>query len=208
MIIGIITHKELSNEKHKINVIYNDVVKAIKSVGGIPLGIVLDDNYKKVLDICDGVIFQGGDNPELIDFYALKYLYDINKPVLGICLGMQTMGILFNGKIIPVKNHKTNLKYMHGVKILKTSNLYKIIKNDYIKVNSRHKYKLINTDLDVVGLSDDGTIEAIEDKNKNFFLGVQWHPESMINYDKLQNNIFKYFIKSIENFIKNTQSNV
>ena len=39
-------------------------------------------------------------------------------------------------------------------------------------------------------------IEDIEDKNKTFFIGVQWHPENMISYDKKQNNLFKNFIKS------------
>ena len=198
MIIGIVTRIQKSEENHNIYVVYKSIVNAVINNGGIPIGIILDDNYKKVLDMCDGIIFQGGDNPEIIDYYALKYLYDINKPVLGICLGMQEMGLLFNGKLKQVLNHKKKLNYVHGVKINKTSKLYNIYKSDYIKVNSRHKDRLIKTDLDIVGISDDGTIEAIEDKNKKFFIGVQWHPESMINYDTLQNNIFKYFINSIK----------
>ena len=43
-------------------------------------------------------------------------------------------------------------------------------------------------------ISDDDVIEAIEDKNKDFFLGVQWHPETMITYDKLQQELFNYFV--------------
>ena len=195
MIIGIITRKQVSEEKHKIDIIYDDIVKAIRYNGAIPIGIVLDENFKESLRICDGVIFQGGDSIELIDYYALKYLYDIDKPVLGICLGMQTMGLLFNGKITSITNHKKVLDYVHGIKIDKSSKLYNIYKTDYIKVNSRHKDRLIKTDLDIIGISDDGVIEAIEDRNKKFFVGVQWHPETMLNYDKKQNNIFKYFIK-------------
>ena len=38
-------------------------------------------------------------------------------------------------------------------------------------------------------------IEAIEDKNKKFFIGVQWHPESMYSYDILECNLFDYFIE-------------
>ena len=200
MIIGIVTRKQVSNENHKIDIIYNDIVKAVINNGGIPIGIVLDDNYKDILNICDGVIFQGGDNPEKLDYYALKYLYDIDKPVLGICLGMQEMGILFNGKLSKTINHKKTLKYVHGIKIDKTSKMYNILKKGYIKVNSRHKDSLVKTDLDIVGISDDGKVEIIEDRNKTFFIGVQWHPESMIDYDETQNNIFKYFMNSTKKF--------
>ena len=52
------------------------------------------------------------------------------------------------------------------------------------------------TNLNISGISNDGYIEALEAKNKKFFIGVQWHPESMTHYDKNQNNLFKYFIKS------------
>ena len=58
---------------------------------------------------------------------------------------------------------------------------------------------LICTDLSIVGISNDGIIEAIEDKNKRFFIGVQWHPESMIEYDSIQNKIFKKFINACQN---------
>ena len=200
MIIGIVTRKSISDEGHNIKIIYDDLARSITNNGGIPIGIVLDDNYRKVLNICDGVIFQGGDKPDLIDYYALRYLYEINKPVLGICLGMQEMGLLFNGKLIRCNNHKNKLNYSHSVKINKTSILYRILKKDFIKVNSRHNDRLKNTDLDIVGISNDGVIEAIEAKSKKFFVGVQWHPETMSDYDNIQNNIFKYFINSLKKF--------
>ena len=98
--------------------------------------------------------------------------------------------------MIDIKNHKKILKYAHEVKIKKESKLYNIFKTDIIKVNSRHKSIVKYTNLDVVGISNDGYIEALESKNKKFFIGVQWHPESMIDYDEKQNNLFKYFIKS------------
>ena len=195
-IIGIVTRKSISEEKHNINIIYEDIVKSIVKNGGIGIGIILDDNYKELVDLCDGIIFQGGDDFEKYDTETLKYIYDIDKPVLGICLGMQLMGVLFNGIMIDVENHKKKLNYAHEVKIKRNSIVYNIYKSDIVKVNSRHKSIIKNTDLNVVGISNDGNIEAIEDTNKKFFIGVQWHPENMTYYDKKQNNIFKYFIKS------------
>lgn len=52
------------------------------------------------------------------------------------------------------------------------------------------------TNLSQVAYSEDGIIEAIEDKTKKFFIGVQWHPETLIN-DKSSNKLFDEFIKII-----------
>lgn len=194
-IIGIVTRKSISFENHNTNIVYNDIVKAIENNGGIPLGITLSDNYRDLIDICGGIIFQGGDEFEEHDLDALKYIYSINKPVLGICLGMQLMGILFGGEMIDINNHKKKLCYVHEVRIKCNSKLYNIYKSNIIKVNSRHKSIIKGTVLRVSAVSKEGFIEAIEDSSKKFFIGVQWHPESMIKYDDRQNNLFKYFIK-------------
>ena len=192
-IIGIITRKAKSLEEHDIDIIYNDLVKAIKRNGGIPVGIILEEDYKEVIDLCSGLIFQGGDDFEEYDFKALKYAYDNNIPTLGICLGMQLMGVLFCGKLMDVNNHKKNNSYAHSIKIKRDSKLFNIYKSDIIKVNSRHKSVVKNTTLDITAISNDGYIEGVEDASKKFFIGVQWHPESMI-YDNKQNELFKYFI--------------
>ena len=195
-VIGIITRKSKSEEGHNIDIIYNDIVCAIEKNGGIPIGIILNDNYKYLISIGDGIIFQGGDDFDCYDMDAIKYCYDINKPVLGICLGMQLMGVMFEGTLIDISNHKKKLDYAHEVRINKNSKLYNIFKTDIIKVNSRHKFIIKNTKLSISSLSKEGYIESVEDTNKKFFIGVQWHPESMIDYDIYQNNLFKYFIKS------------
>ena len=193
-IIGIVTRSFFSDESNSISIVYKDIEQAIINNKGIPIGITLNHDYKKAIDLCDGIIFQGGDDFEKYDFEALKYIYDINKPVLGICLGMQLMGMLFKGNMLDINNHKKRLNYVHSVIIDKKSKLYNIFKTNIIKVNSRHKSIIKNTKLEIVGVSNDGYIEAIEDRTKKFFVGVQWHPESMITYDKKQNNLFKYFV--------------
>ena len=108
---------------------------------------------------------------------------------------MQASVTIFNGNVVNIKNHKNKLSYSHDVILNKGSKLYNIYKKDVIKVNSRHNFILKNTNLKITGLSGDGYIEAIEDPSKEFFLGVQWHPETMLEYDPIQNNLFKCFIK-------------
>ena len=197
-IVGIITRKAISDEGHNTNIIYDDIIKCIISNNGIPIGVTLSENYEDIINLCDGIIFQGGDDFEKYDMVALKYIYEINKPVLGICLGMQLMGSLFGGVLFDIKNHKKRLSYAHDVNINKNSILYNIFKTDSIKVNSRHRSVIKNTKLKIVGISNDGYIEALEDSSKRFFIGVQWHPENMAEYDVKQNNLFKYFIKSLK----------
>ena len=78
-VIGIITRSMISEENHNINVIYDDIVKVLENNGAIGIGIVLNDNYKELINLCDGIIFQGGDDFEKYDIDALKYIYDIDE---------------------------------------------------------------------------------------------------------------------------------
>lgn len=192
--IGVLMNDSLSSKGHEISYIYKDIAISIIKYGGIPIPIFIDDyeTALNLIDKCDGIILQGGDTFNDRHLRIVNYLYDCNIPCLGICLGMQMMGVLFNGKLGSVDNHNSNLNYVHEVRIKKKSLLYKIVKQDRIMVNSRHKDYLVNTDLDVVGDSD--ICEAIESKNRVFFLGLQWHPESMVAYDSISNKIFDYFI--------------
>lgn len=202
-IIGIIARSEFSSEKNKTQAVYEDIRRAIVNSGGCPIGLMpisentLNKEMYKLLDYCNGIIFQGGDDFTQYELDIMKYVYEKDKPTLGICLGMQLMGYFSGGKIISLNslNHKQkNKKYVHNVFIKKDSKLYSIFKEEKIQVNSRHKCTIIDTNLDVVAISADGLIEAIEDKNKKFFIGVQWHPESMTSYDILESRLFNYFV--------------
>jgi putative glutamine amidotransferase len=71
------------------------IIKKIYESGGIPIPITFsDDNFNEnILDLCDGFIFQGGNNISPYQLQTLHYAINHDKPVLGICLGMQTMAI-------------------------------------------------------------------------------------------------------------------
>ncbi len=196
--IGIIGRK--NDNKITFN---QEVINVINKYNCIPIGIIVDfDNntniefnkIKNIIDLCDGFILQGGSNYYDIDIIITKYLYENNIPTLGICLGMQTMAMTFNGTISEINNHNRKNKYVHYIKINENSKLYNIIKKDKIFVNSRHNSYIVNTDLDVSATNN--IIEAIEDKNKKFFIGVQWHPESIMDENSIL--LFNYFFLSIK----------
>lgn len=156
------------------------------------------ERVKKTIRLCDGIILPGGANCYEIDLKIVKYLYKQDIPTLGICLGMQMMALAFDGKIdyLPNEFHQNKDEYVHPVKMKKGSLLEKIIESDNITVNSRHSEHITKTDLNIVAISNDLIIEAVEDKTKKFFIGVQWHPESLFN-DMNSKKIFDYFISSL-----------
>lgn len=154
------------------------------------------ENKKEIFDICDGVIFPGGLHVREEDIECMKYLHKIDKPTLGLCLGIQIMGETFNGKTrenFVEENHNIMNEYVHNVEIDTNSKLYEILGKTKIRVNSRHKHALESTDLKISARSEDGIIEAIEDSSKKFFIGVQWHPETIIE-DEYSTKLFDYFI--------------
>lgn len=179
----------LSEEANSINYVYTDFFKLNYNFLFIPLTTLEDviNNINK----CNGIIMQGGDDYLGIHKSIIKYLYDNDIPLLAICMSMQAMGVLFDGRLKYIDNHKSKDKYVHEINIKKNSLLYEILNIDKIIVNSSHKECLCSTSLFISAYSD--CIEAIEDNAKRFFLGVQWHPEKMIEYDNLERKIFTFF---------------
>jgi len=196
IIIGIVANEQVIDNKNYEAVVRNNLKYLNNKCSFIGL-IMYDLNSHfdtNILDCCDGVIFQGGTNIYPYHFEILNYCINKNIPVLGICLGMQIIGLYSNKQsdkdLIKINNHyNTN----HFINIKKDSILYKLF-GDNMLVNSRHNYILdyINPPFIIGSKSDDDVIESIElIDSEHFILGVQFHPEDMENMDKLYN----YFIK-------------
>ena len=84
----------------------------------------------------------------------------------------------------------------HTVKIIKDTKLSKIIKKTSMYVNSAHHQAVekLGKDLIVNAVAEDGIIEGIESPKLKFCLGIQWHPEFLIDEKDIE--IFKSLIKS------------
>lgn len=94
-IIGIISGRMNNDERpfKSYTSFTNNFGKRIIRAGGVPVGILFPDgkfNYD-VMNMCDGFLFQGGSVIENVQINAVHYAIEKNKPVLAICLGMQTL---------------------------------------------------------------------------------------------------------------------
>lgn len=155
----------------------------------------------------------GAINPERANFEIMLAKRAMNKdiPILAICGGHQLLNIVaggtlyqdINSQISDVLNHRQRAPRwhpFHTVKIHKETKLYQILKEEKIRVNSRHHQavKKLGKDFIISGESEDGIIEAIENTNLKFCIGIQWHPEDMFEKDHYSQILFKAFIKSCE----------
>lgn len=194
MKIGILIRKENSSLENKY------YVNAIETFGGEVVFIRDDLNVDKInylLDGVSGILLTGGDSVGPIDFYLIEYALKNRIRLLGICQGMQSMALYgSNDKLVEIGNlsHKEREGYVHCV-YLKDSKLKTIFGTDKIQVNSHHIQTVKNSYyFSITGYSDDNLIEAVESDNDVFQIGVQWHPERMIDYDFYSRKIFENFI--------------
>ncbi|MEF9839513.1 MAG: gamma-glutamyl-gamma-aminobutyrate hydrolase family protein [Lachnospiraceae bacterium] len=146
---------------------------------------------------------------DLFQIRLMKQALSTHKPILGICRGMQVLNVACGGSILQDLNLETNtsLNHMqtsisrkdisHKVFLSHGTLLSKIL-GRFAYTNSYHHQaiKELGNHLIVSGLASDDTIEAIEIPNAPFVVGVQWHPECMIQNTPRMKDIFIHFIQS------------
>ena len=213
-IIGIVGRPDINITNKKVFITIEYFKDIVIHFSCLPLGILpnIKDINKKlndeeindlysILKLCDGIILQGGDKYYDYDRVILKYAIDNDIPILGICLGAQTMASLYedNTKIIDLKlydNHNIE-GYFHDILIDNNSKLYNIIGKNKISVNTYHKEMITDPGIyKITAYSTDGIIEAIEYNKNKFNIGVQFHPEKNFE-DENMYKIFEAFFKAV-----------
>jgi len=210
---------------------------AIEVAGGEPVRIPLDQppaEVMKLIERCDAVLLPGSkadvdpakyDAPrdpqtaaadagrDTVDELLLQDAYNIRKPILGICYGLQILNVYRTGTLIQhiesSVNHEAGrtVPVAHTVEVEPGSRLAGIVTSTaetsdgrkfVIPVNSSHHQAadVAGDGLRVVARSaKDGVIEALEGTSPNHFvLAVQWHPERSIDEDEPSRAIFRALV--------------
>ena len=172
-------------------------MRAVSACGGIPVPLTpLPGSGAEILGKIHGLVLTGGDDPDtrtfgeevhpeatLIDpdrqtfeIELLDHLLadDPNRPILGICLGMQLLGLHAGGRLdqhLP-DTLETAEDHWNGTLHTVEGPVFKG------RVYSHHRQALADPgSLEVVATAPDGVVEAVRCPSRAHVEGVQWHPE-------------------------------
>ena len=178
-------------------------IESLARAGAGMRWVEMSDPEQAVQDAltCDGLLLPGGGDmdpkfygqeripacgePNLLRDAAepllLRAFLAADKPVLGICRGIQVM----NAKV-------------HTVTVRRGTLLSRILGQDTVLVNSQHHQAVdrVAPGFTLAALSEDGIVEAIEKPDARFCLGVQWHPEWLSDADPAMQGLFDAFVNA------------
>jgi putative glutamine amidotransferase len=184
-------------------------LRAVEAAGGLPVVLAPDDPETAValLDRLDGVVLAGGPDFDpfaygaaerharlgptdpLVDAAELALARGADArglPLLGVCRGLQAMCVARGGTLHQhLDDHRQTapaVETAHTVAVSPGSRLAALTGGGTLAVNSFHHQAAarLGDGLRAVACAPDGTIEALEDPARQFWLGVQWHAEALV----------------------------
>ena len=135
-------------------------------------------------------------------------------PIFGICRGLQALTVSFGGTLIqdiPSAGSSTLLQHSqsqarrevtHPVTVKPDSRLAEVLGCVDLKVNSFHHQAVddVPQGWRVTAQAPDGIVEALEYPGDRFLLGVQWHPEDLVDDEESAQRLFRHFIASCNEY--------
>ncbi len=208
---------------------------AIEQAGGIPVAVPLQASQEEQAQLIAGavgVLLPGSHadvNPEkwneplhprstpadplreAADELLLQDAFNLQKPIFGICYGMQSMNVWRGGSLVQHLQTSVNhtpgrhIAEAHQVAVTPGTRLFELVESAQsgispVLVNSSHHQAVarVGDQLHVAAISPlDGTVEAVEGPEPGaFVLGVQWHPERTFDSSRLSRELFRAFVEA------------
>ncbi len=227
-IIGIIP--EIDDERvTRMNPAY---AEAIENTGGLPVLLPYvkeQETVRRFVEMCDGFLFTGGADidpmyygdtkrpccgdikhfRDEIEFFTFGMAFESEKPILGICRGIQLINAALGGSLYQdiETDYKTDIRHMqsepkfspsHSVNVLPGTPLRTLVRKEKMTANSFHHQAIahIGDGLRPMARSDDGITEAVYLEDYPYLRGYQWHPERLYTSSCENRLIFTDFIKA------------
>ena len=143
----------------------------------------------------------------------VRWALDEGKPLLAVCRGAQLLNVAFGGTLYQdvAAQYPGALKHdhfptdgrrrddlAHTVRIAAGSRLARLLDAETLSVNSMHHQGIarLAPGLVAVAASADGLVEGVETADGQFVLGVQWHPEDLVDADPRMRRLFTELISA------------
>lgn len=151
------------------------------------------------------------DSTELL---LTETAYALSLPIFGICRGIQALAVAGEGSLIqdiPSRYPSSELHHYqdearsqvtHPVRVEESSHLGTILGTQEVWVNSFH-HQAVNTVPDgwvVTAYAEDGLIEGMERPDYPFAIGVQWHPEDLVDSRPEALQLFISFVQAARQY--------
>ena len=143
-----------------------------------------------------------------VELRVVHWALEADLPVLAICRGIQVLNVAAGGTLwqdiasqIPnAAKHDYHPNYpedyrAHIIKTVANSRMAKILGEDEVAVNSLHHQAIerLGQGLRATAFAPDGIIEAVEGTSARWVVGVQWHPEWLVESDERMRGLFASF---------------
>jgi len=141
-----------------------------------------------------------------MELYLLTKAAERDLPCFGICRGMQMINLFYGGSLFPhiddlllQEEHKNNILPLKWIELIEHTKLWEIVKKKRIKVNALHHQAIDRLGENIIKSAYDrnGIVQAIEHRQRDFVMGVQWHPEFM-PYRWHSRRLFSAFSKRVK----------
>lgn len=135
---------------------------------------------------------------------VIDHALERGLPLLGICRGAQLLNVRLGGSLhqdlTERRRHTSKRRTVLPLKTLRVvpgTRLHALWGVETTRINSLHNQAIdrLGTGLRVSGRDLDDIVQAVEDPDRFFLLGVQWHPEFLLHQGR-QRRLFHALVEA------------